>query len=64
MYTNGNKYEGEFLAGKRHGQGVYWVKVGRFASGNHVDSARASALPPPASLTRSARYCRRTASTE
>lgn len=39
VYTNGNKYEGEFLNGKRHGQGVYWVQVGSCAS-------------PPITLTR------------
>mmetsp|Transcript_1027 Transcript_1027/g.2835 ORF Transcript_1027/g.2835 Transcript_1027/m.2835 type:complete len:378 (-) Transcript_1027:123-1256(-) len=28
-WPNGNKYEGEFLGGRRHGKGTFWVSEGR-----------------------------------
>lgn len=34
IYHNGDKYEGEFLDGKRHGQGVqYFARVGKSVTG-------------------------------
>ena len=27
LYPSGNKYEGQFINGKRHGQGVFWVQA-------------------------------------
>lgn len=32
-YTNGDKYRGEFLAGKKHGEGTYIRENGEYLKG-------------------------------
>jgi len=39
LYFNGDKYEGEFKDGKRHGQGTYTFKDGRIYVGEFKDGA-------------------------